>query len=629
MKVPNKAMALVLCLLFLSGSVWAQTSANYILQVGGPVGGGGSAGSSGYNVTGDVPLSASGGSGSSNYTIVGGILGAAYRGAASFSAMYTGSDEETVNIAARTLKVAYSGGTGAVAGVFYYRLGGDESYSSAGMTAGTGDTMLYILPANSLTIRGLEYYFELTRNSIMVSLRHPIAPYVFITRFDNTVGKRPTAMPNAQYRIIGVPIGFSTRQSVDDVFLDDLGAADKKQWRLANYDNTTGTYLEYPDASIVTPTRGYWLIARGGKKYGAAGFSMRPNTSLPIPGGIGCYEVAVDSGWNLVANPFPFNISWADVRFKDNDVLQDGHPASVLDDFAYWYSGTAYSNVATIPAWDGFFVKINKRNIKILFPYRVSGITLIDKLFAGMPSAGGTAGAWDIQLQLAVGDRLDDCNFAGVRGDASTGPDVYDYSEPPPAPEGPMLAFRLPDGDKGLHRADYRAPFSDGATWDITMLPMPGRVLTPGGLGQIPEGMEAWLVLDNGAKYKLTEGDAIGIPDGVKSGRLLVGTEKYLDEEDSILIPYNYALFQNFPNPFNPSTSIRFALPKSGKVRLEVFNLLGQKVKTLIDGELEAGYHSVLWDGNDSHGKAAATGVYFYKMTAGAFSENRKMLLLK
>ncbi|NUN09664.1 MAG: T9SS type A sorting domain-containing protein [Ignavibacteriaceae bacterium] len=85
-----------------------------------------------------------------------------------------------------------------------------------------------------------------------------------------------------------------------------------------------------------------------------------------------------------------------------------------------------------------------------------------------------------------------------------------------------------------------------------------------------------------------------------------------------------YALNQNYPNPFNPSTLIKYALPKAGKVTIKVYNSIGKEVATLVDGLMEAGNHEVTFDAG-----ALASGVYFYKMTAGEFSQSRKLLLMK
>jgi hypothetical protein len=100
-------------------------------------------------------------------------------------------------------------------------------------------------------------------------------------------------------------------------------------------------------------------------------------------------------------------------------------------------------------------------------------------------------------------------------------------------------------------------------------------------------------------------------------------------------IPASYELSQNYPNPFNPTTRIRFALPYESTVRLTVFNILGQEVVTLVDGQQNAGYFNATWDGRNSFGNSVASGVYFYRLKAtaanreAAFTNLKKMLLLK
>jgi len=89
-------------------------------------------------------------------------------------------------------------------------------------------------------------------------------------------------------------------------------------------------------------------------------------------------------------------------------------------------------------------------------------------------------------------------------------------------------------------------------------------------------------------------------------------------------LPSSYALNQNYPNPFNPTTEIAFALPSKADVTLKIYNILGQEVTTLVDKAMNAGNHVVQWDASEN-----ATGVYFYKIEAGDFTETRKMMLLK
>ena len=93
--------------------------------------------------------------------------------------------------------------------------------------------------------------------------------------------------------------------------------------------------------------------------------------------------------------------------------------------------------------------------------------------------------------------------------------------------------------------------------------------------------------------------------------------------------PEDYGLAQNSPNPFNPETTISFQLPDPGRVTLVVYNMLGQEVRRLVDEEMGAGTHTARWDGRDSLGRRVASGIYLYRMEAGAFSTVRRMALVK
>ncbi len=97
-------------------------------------------------------------------------------------------------------------------------------------------------------------------------------------------------------------------------------------------------------------------------------------------------------------------------------------------------------------------------------------------------------------------------------------------------------------------------------------------------------------------------------------------------EEDETT-PSSFQLHQNYPNPFNSSTVITYSLPDPGYTRVEIYNNLGQRLRTLVDAWQESGSHSTTWDGLDDSGQGAAAGVYLYELTSGGFAETRKMVL--
>ena len=102
-----------------------------------------------------------------------------------------------------------------------------------------------------------------------------------------------------------------------------------------------------------------------------------------------------------------------------------------------------------------------------------------------------------------------------------------------------------------------------------------------------------------------------------------------LDAPEPAATPKRFILYPNYPNPFNPDTQIRFDLPRAVPVKLVVYNVLGQQVRSLVDRSMQAGRHTVMFDGRSNDGVALASGVYFFRLEAGQFVKNRKMVLLK
>jgi hypothetical protein len=94
-------------------------------------------------------------------------------------------------------------------------------------------------------------------------------------------------------------------------------------------------------------------------------------------------------------------------------------------------------------------------------------------------------------------------------------------------------------------------------------------------------------------------------------------------------LPTEFALKQNYPNPFNPSTNLPFDLPKAQNVSFNVYNILGQHVKTLADGMYESGRHTVSWNGTNSNGEDVPSGIYFYSLKTEEFSKTSKMMLIR
>jgi hypothetical protein len=99
--------------------------------------------------------------------------------------------------------------------------------------------------------------------------------------------------------------------------------------------------------------------------------------------------------------------------------------------------------------------------------------------------------------------------------------------------------------------------------------------------------------------------------------------------DDDVSLPSEISLDQNYPNPFNPGTEISFTIPSESKVSLEVYDILGRRITTLLSGNLDAGHYTARWEGTNECGNSVSTGMYFYTLSVGDTRLSKKMLLLK
>ena len=159
---------------------------------------------------------------------------------------------------------------------------------------------------------------------------------------------------------------------------------------------------------------------------------------------------------------------------------------------------------------------------------------------------------------------------------------------------------------------------------------------------EVPQGLKTveWTVLPRetysdgeitvGIQKLAGDGDAVVSQLWLREANYDPGNPPVLQSEDE-RIPETFSLSQNYPNPFNPSTTIRFAVPGnvSGNTRLTIFNMLGQKIKVLVNEQLSPGSHAIVWDGRDRSNNVTSSGVYFYELRAGDFVQVKKMALVK
>ncbi len=223
---------------------------------------------------------------------------------------------------------------------------------------------------------------------------------------------------------------------------------------------------------------------------------------------------------------------------------------------------------------------------------------------------------------------LDEVSFAPGRGVFNLNPLDHVVSGVTNDPQTDQFTWRDPD-DRSPGDAGYQQFVNDSASgnYGIPGTEVMARMCLVNWNGgdvedpTFPANVDA-LMPETGTVFRI-----ITHKPNYPGDRLLVDTAPVFRPE--LFYPKTFFLDQNYPNPFNPETTIEFALPEAVDVKLEVFNVLGQRVKILMDESLEPAGYRVIWDGSDSNGSQMASGIYFYRISAGRFVKTRKMILLR
>lgn len=180
-----------------------------------------------------------------------------------------------------------------------------------------------------------------------------------------------------------------------------------------------------------------------------------------------------------------------------------------------------------------------------------------------------------------------------------------------------VLAVFLTGAGPGLRAADK---VKDGSGYDVRLSSSSIELVFPDGS-----------VLSAPLNFDGESIDQVGASGGLAQELLDEAYEQF-GLNNSAYLPKAFLLAQNYPNPFNPSTTISYAIPEDNgqvAVRLNVFNIRGQLVRTLVDQSQGPGTYNVNWDGADSRGRRIGSGVYFYRLVAADFVSTRKMVVLK
>jgi hypothetical protein len=414
------------------------------------------------------------------------------------------------------------------------------------------------------------------------------------------------------YRMIGLP--GNEPMNLQEVFGGDYGTS----WK-AFYDDGSDSdyYVEFDESDsrfLFGPGRGFWVLSTEeveiSRQVETVPVNSRDNVTIDLA-----------EGWNMISNPFTEDVLWQEVQ------QLNGFNAPL-----YRYDGS-FNPANRLQPYEGYYVYNDPADPTESLDIPYMGLDgrgyHLDKSSGEKGRADAEAAPSFVRIEALFGEdagqhhalvELDYTPRSGP-GDVQYHPSL-DFSrygmmlrtEEEPARMGIRQKPAVYDSDGEAYNLLVKAPHGTPISWRMSMQHMDDNVHL---LLVNPE---------NGRFYSAAADDEFEF---LHSGEtveyeLYIASEEAVEEIQNSLIPDQITLEPNYPNPFNPVTTIRYSLPADDLVRIEVYDILGRRVQVLHDGPQQAGWHQLEFDG-----RQLASGTYIYRLIAGPVQKIGRMTLIK
>ena len=425
------------------------------------------------------------------------------------------------------------------------------------------------------------------------SLKHPPGPIAPFNYF-NKDGYPPESHLHNGLCVTYNPVLFCTAgtDGWNLVCLGSFSPSNQKSFIFPTATSPSAFYYggSYVPTQTIVPGRGYWVKFSGAQNQCYVGSAIT------------CVDDTLLAGWNIIG-------------CVSQPVLVGSlttTPPSIVTSPCFGFSGS-YTVATIINPGRGYWVKTNAAGIMHL----CSTSGAIAKQSPGISELSG----------------LDRVTIQEVKGRSQTlyiGSDAilsaeaaHKYELPPSAPEK-ALNVRFASGrmvEVYPSQPDHANLNEYTITMDDAVYPLslswesqPGEHQKLAIMATTPKERQLLGIINGTGKVTISDPNV---------------TKLVLKLVDGLAVPKEFALSQNYPNPFNPTTQFSVDVPKAAAVNITVYDVLGRKIATLMNGEQAAGYHVTEWDSRDEHGLTVPSGMYMVRMTAGDFSQVRKILLMK
>lgn len=421
------------------------------------------------------------------------------------------------------------------------------------------------------------------------------------------VGDSLTKTVNQGWTLWGVPLA-----PYDSVIVNNL-ADNLTDW--VSYDYVDGGYSFN---GALSAGKGYWLGTSTPATLDVKG-EILPNNQ----------QIGVTAGWNLISNPLVISLAKSMLNFSDTSGTKswaEAVQAGWITDVLYGWNGIGLTPADILSPWEGYWLGAT-RSLNLNFEYSTS----VEKTTRTLPED-----AWVVQLKCyTISQGFDEITLFGTATDATDGYDIpYDAPKPPRSPMGEVrLVFPHPEWNYPLGNdfaVDIRSALEADSShiWLLHGQSSEDVELT-WEANELPANIRLELIKNDGALVDLLEIDTLLLSASQYQNFSIRATNGPVTTTNEQRLPATAVLYNNYPNPFNPATTIRYGLPADSPVRVTIYDLQGRQVWQYSNAMSSAGWHTIKWDGRDVFGSPVSTGVYFYRLQAGDFIQVKKMTLLR
>ena len=522
---------------------------------------------------------------------------------------------------------------------FFARKGGGDGYQSLsiseveGFSAGTeGELRLRAqLPGSLIGLRGVDYYADVTEDADRYTVpaggksrasARPLHLPVSFESFSPPASVTEDLSQEETYRMVSIPAAGDPTAALTDRY----GSYRPAQWRVLQWDASENTYREFPalDSTDLTAGNAFWLVTEQGTPLSlGTGRTVDASTRR---------RVALDPGWNQVGTPFPYAVPWDTVR------AESGFTATELDG-PYRLGSQGYQTDTALRPWRGYFVfnATGTTDTLSIPPVNANAQKARSQRLATRTGRPDKSSAGYTLRVTASAKNGTSTALMGLRAGAKAGRDRYDIAKPPSVRPVPQVSVTESVGERSVpHAKSVKSAGGSGQTWTLR-LRRPARADAPASVrldwsaeGRLPEGQSRYII-DLSTETRVTPGKRFSLEKGeTRELKVIVGTERYARKNsEAPLQKYETTLRGNYPNPFDETTTLEYTLSQEREVTMQVYNVLGQRVETLVDARTSAGLHTVTWDGTNRYGDRVGSGVYFVRMEAGSTTETQKVVLVR